>query len=87
MENSDVKCGEGHAHLITDIRFRPNSMVFATSSFDRTVMLWDAAKVLPRFSIPSSWQMSLSVISFTSSIHLRNSSQHSQINQDMYSQV
>ncbi|XP_070051673.1 transcriptional corepressor LEUNIG-like [Nicotiana tomentosiformis] len=44
VENSDVKCGEGHAHLITDIRFRPNSMVFATSSFDRTVMLWDAAK-------------------------------------------
>ncbi|XP_070023924.1 transcriptional corepressor LEUNIG_HOMOLOG-like isoform X1 [Nicotiana sylvestris] len=44
VEHSDVKCGEGHAHLITDIRFRPNSMVFATSSFDRTVMLWDAAK-------------------------------------------
>nr|XP_033509428.1 transcription initiation factor TFIID subunit 5-like isoform X3 [Nicotiana tomentosiformis] len=44
VENSDVKCGEGHAHLITDIRFRPNSMMFASSSFDRTVMLWDAAK-------------------------------------------
>ncbi|OIT28008.1 transcriptional corepressor leunig [Nicotiana attenuata] len=44
VEHSDVKCGEGHAHLITDIRFRPNSMMFATSSFDRTVMLWDAAK-------------------------------------------
>ncbi|MCD7461939.1 hypothetical protein HAX54_047424 [Datura stramonium] len=39
-----VYSGEGHAHHITDIRFRPNSTVFATSSFDRTVKIWDAAK-------------------------------------------
>lgn len=46
LENNDVNTGEGHAHLVTDIRFTPNSRVFATSSFDRTVMIWDAAKVL-----------------------------------------
>nr|XP_016508269.1 PREDICTED: transcriptional corepressor LEUNIG_HOMOLOG-like isoform X1 [Nicotiana tabacum] len=44
LENNDVNTGEGHAHLVTDIRFKPNSTVFATSSFDRTVMIWDAAK-------------------------------------------
>ncbi|XP_070051671.1 transcriptional corepressor LEUNIG-like [Nicotiana tomentosiformis] len=43
LENNDVNTGEGHAHLVTDIRFKPNSTVFATSSFDRTVMIWDAA--------------------------------------------
>ncbi|CAN4078916.1 unnamed protein product [Withania somnifera] len=41
--NNNVYSGEGHAHHITDIRFRPNSTVFATSSFDRTVKIWDAA--------------------------------------------
>lgn len=46
LENNDVNTGKGHAHLVTDIRFTPNSRVFATSSFDRTVMIWDAAKVL-----------------------------------------
>lgn len=51
LENNDVNTGEGHAHLVTDIRFTPNSRVFATSSFDRTVMIWDAAKVVPLFSI------------------------------------
>ncbi|KAK1308329.1 Transcriptional corepressor LEUNIG [Acorus calamus] len=35
---------EGHALIITDIRFRPSSTQLATSSFDRTVRLWDAAK-------------------------------------------
>ncbi|XP_070051648.1 transcriptional corepressor LEUNIG_HOMOLOG isoform X2 [Nicotiana tabacum] len=44
LENNDVNTGKGHAHLVTDIRFTPNSRVFATSSFDRTVMIWDAAK-------------------------------------------
>ncbi|XP_059277176.1 transcriptional corepressor LEUNIG_HOMOLOG-like isoform X2 [Lycium ferocissimum] len=29
---------------VTDVHFRPNSMVFATSSFDRTVKIWNAAK-------------------------------------------
>ncbi|XP_052202563.1 transcriptional corepressor LEUNIG-like [Diospyros lotus] len=37
-----IKHGEGHFGLITDIRFRPSSSFFATSSFDRTVQIWDA---------------------------------------------
>ncbi|KAK4354035.1 hypothetical protein RND71_026229 [Anisodus tanguticus] len=44
LGNGNVNSGEGHAHFVTDIRFRPNSTVFATSSFDRTVKIWDAAK-------------------------------------------
>ncbi|XP_050287033.1 transcriptional corepressor LEUNIG-like isoform X1 [Quercus robur] len=38
-----IDTAEGHSHLITDVRFRPSSTIFATSSFDRTVKLWDAA--------------------------------------------
>ncbi|KAI3787890.1 hypothetical protein L2E82_00386 [Cichorium intybus] len=34
---------EEHQHLITDIRFRPNSSQFATASFDMSVRIWDAA--------------------------------------------
>ncbi|KAJ7957724.1 Transcriptional corepressor LEUNIG [Quillaja saponaria] len=34
---------EEHALIITDVRFRPNSTQLATSSFDTTVRLWDAA--------------------------------------------
>ncbi|KAG9143520.1 hypothetical protein Leryth_015946 [Lithospermum erythrorhizon] len=34
---------EEHQHLITDIRFRPNSTQLATASFDQSVRLWDAA--------------------------------------------
>ncbi|KAK9088079.1 hypothetical protein Syun_030473 [Stephania yunnanensis] len=33
---------EEHSLLITDVRFRPNSTQLATSSFDRTVRLWNA---------------------------------------------
>ncbi|KAK4352908.1 hypothetical protein RND71_028426 [Anisodus tanguticus] len=44
LGNDNVDSGEGHSHSVTDIRFRPNSTVFATSSFDRTVKIWDAAK-------------------------------------------
>ncbi|MCD7469096.1 hypothetical protein HAX54_007889 [Datura stramonium] len=44
LDNYEVNCGEGHAHVITDVRFKPNSTVFATSSFDKTVMIWDATK-------------------------------------------
>ncbi|CAN4084085.1 unnamed protein product [Withania somnifera] len=43
LGNNNVYSGEGHAHHVTDIRFRPNSTMFATSSFDRTVKIWDAA--------------------------------------------
>ncbi|XP_024158090.1 transcriptional corepressor LEUNIG_HOMOLOG isoform X1 [Rosa chinensis] len=45
METFDVvKTFEEHSHLITDVRFRPNSTTFATSSFDRNVKIWDAAR-------------------------------------------
>eukprot|EP00252_Welwitschia_mirabilis_P005203 TRINITY_DN1568_c0_g6_i2.p1 TRINITY_DN1568_c0_g6~~TRINITY_DN1568_c0_g6_i2.p1 ORF type:complete len:882 (-),score=202.48 TRINITY_DN1568_c0_g6_i2:799-3444(-) len=33
---------EEHSFLITDVRFSPNSTRLATSSFDRTVKVWDA---------------------------------------------
>ncbi|KAL1289178.1 hypothetical protein HN51_057849 [Arachis hypogaea] len=39
-----VTTTEGHSHLITDVRFRPSSTIFATSSFDRSIKLWDAAR-------------------------------------------
>ncbi|KAM7254730.1 hypothetical protein ACFE04_019971 [Oxalis oulophora] len=39
-----VKSTEGHSLLITDIGFCPNSSVFATSSFDKTVKIWDYTK-------------------------------------------
>ncbi|XP_068653907.1 transcriptional corepressor LEUNIG_HOMOLOG-like [Aristolochia californica] len=32
-----------HSLVITDIRFKPNSTFFATSSYDTTVKIWDAA--------------------------------------------
>ncbi|ONI10470.1 hypothetical protein PRUPE_4G049300 [Prunus persica] len=45
METFDFdKTSEGHSLLITDIRFQPNSTIFATSSFDKTVKIWDAAR-------------------------------------------
>ncbi|KAK4373053.1 hypothetical protein RND71_008437 [Anisodus tanguticus] len=44
LGNNNVNSGEGHTHHVTDVRFRPNSTVFATSSLDRTVKIWDAAK-------------------------------------------
>ncbi|XP_052152403.1 transcriptional corepressor LEUNIG_HOMOLOG-like isoform X1 [Oryza glaberrima] len=40
---------EEHAVIITDVRFRPNSNQLATSSFDRTIKLWNAAD--PGFSL------------------------------------
>jgi WD40 repeat protein len=36
---------EEHTLIITDVRFRPNSTQLATSSFDTSVRIWDAAKV------------------------------------------
>ncbi|XP_050878222.1 transcriptional corepressor LEUNIG isoform X6 [Lathyrus oleraceus] len=33
---------ETHSLLITDVRFRPGSTIFATSSFDKSVRVWDA---------------------------------------------
>lgn len=37
---------EEHQFVITDIRFRPNSTQLATASYDKSVRLWDAAKVI-----------------------------------------
>lgn len=36
---------EEHTLIISDVRFRPNSTQLATSSFDSTIRLWDAAQV------------------------------------------
>jgi WD40 repeat protein len=36
---------EEHSLLITDVRFSPNSTRLATSSFDKTVRVWDAENV------------------------------------------
>lgn len=36
---------EEHTLIISDVRFRPNSTQLATSSFDATIRLWDAAQV------------------------------------------
>ncbi|PIA40164.1 hypothetical protein AQUCO_02500100v1 [Aquilegia coerulea] len=40
---------EEHSLIITDVRFRPNSTQLATSSFDRTVKLWNASE--PNFCL------------------------------------
>ncbi|KAL5208360.1 hypothetical protein ABZP36_032795 [Zizania latifolia] len=40
---------EEHNGIITDVRFKPNSTQLATSSFDRTIKLWNAAD--PGFSL------------------------------------
>jgi WD40 repeat protein len=46
METLQTECNpEEHTHIITDVRFRPNSTQLATSSFDSSVRLWDAAGV------------------------------------------
>ncbi|XVE84765.1 hypothetical protein DITRI_Ditri17bG0039000 [Diplodiscus trichospermus] len=45
METLQTECTpEEHTHIITDVRFRPNSTQLATSSFDTTVRIWDAAQ-------------------------------------------
>nr|KJB30144.1 hypothetical protein B456_005G131200 [Gossypium raimondii] len=50
METLKTDCTtEEHTHIITDICFRPNSTQLATSSFDTTVRIWDAAQ--PSYSI------------------------------------
>jgi WD40 repeat protein len=46
MENFQTQyLPEEHGLIITDVRFRPNSSQLATSSFDRTIKLWNAADV------------------------------------------
>ncbi|KAJ9154025.1 hypothetical protein P3X46_027404 [Hevea brasiliensis] len=50
METLQTECTpEEHNHIITDVRFRPNTTQLATSSFDTSVRLWDA--VDPRYSL------------------------------------
>ncbi|CAL0309334.1 unnamed protein product [Lupinus luteus] len=45
MENFEcVTTPEEHSLLITDVRFRANSTIFATSSFDTSIRIWDAAR-------------------------------------------
>lgn len=36
---------EEHSHLITDVRFGPSIPRIATSSFDKTVRVWDVENV------------------------------------------
>ncbi|GLJ49376.1 hypothetical protein SUGI_1044600 [Cryptomeria japonica] len=52
---------EEHQFLITDVRFSPNSTRLATSSFDRTVKIWDADN--PNFSFRTFIGHSASVMS------------------------
>lgn len=64
MENFQTESTpDDHNHIITDVRFRPNSTQLATSSFDKTVRIWDAAKVC---SLPFSLFLLLSSSSFSS---------------------
>ncbi|XP_055819987.1 transcriptional corepressor LEUNIG-like isoform X2 [Solanum dulcamara] len=44
LGNNKAYSVQGHTDHVADVRFRPNSTVFATSSFDRTVKIWDATK-------------------------------------------
>jgi len=39
---------ESHSQLVTEVQFHPSSELFATSSFDKTVQLWDAVRVSAR---------------------------------------
>ncbi|KAK4585720.1 hypothetical protein RGQ29_023098 [Quercus rubra] len=51
---------EEHGMIITDVRFRPNSTQLATSSFDTTVRIWDAANYVSQpFTGHASHVMSL----------------------------
>lgn len=52
---------EEHNLLITDVRFSPNSARLATSSFDRTVRVWDANN--PSYSLRTFTGHSTSVMS------------------------
>ncbi|KAK5826973.1 hypothetical protein PVK06_021906 [Gossypium arboreum] len=36
--------GESHSLPISDVRFKPNSTMVATSSYDKTVQIWDSAE-------------------------------------------
>jgi len=38
-----------HKAVITDVRFRPNSLQLATASMDKSVRLWDTTNVMDFF--------------------------------------
>ncbi|XP_052478853.1 transcriptional corepressor LEUNIG_HOMOLOG-like [Gossypium raimondii] len=63
METLKTECTpEENTHIITDIRFRPNSTQLATSSFDATVRVWDAAQpsyCMWKFTVHTAQVMSL----------------------------
>nr|DAD22844.1 TPA_asm: hypothetical protein HUJ06_024307 [Nelumbo nucifera] len=40
------RSSEDHSLLITDVRFKPNSNLLATSSFDKTIQIWDASDTI-----------------------------------------
>jgi len=44
-ENSPAE----HKAVITDVRFRPNSLQLATASMDKSVRLWDTTNVMDFF--------------------------------------
>ncbi|KAI5657111.1 hypothetical protein M9H77_25904 [Catharanthus roseus] len=44
VEDFSLNTVSGHSDIITDVRFQPNSTVFGTCSFDKTVLIWDAYK-------------------------------------------
>lgn len=43
---------EEHSQLITDVRFSPSMARLATSSFDKTVRVWDADTVSSFYLFP-----------------------------------
>ena len=69
MDTSDViAMPEAHENIITDLRFNPcssNVAIFATSSSDQTVRVWDAATVSCYLSL-SSHLVDFSIYSTTS---------------------
>jgi WD40 repeat protein len=44
---------EEHSQLITDVRFSPSTPRLATSSFDKTVRVWDVDNVSIQFMFPT----------------------------------
>ncbi|KAH1054966.1 hypothetical protein J1N35_033031 [Gossypium stocksii] len=43
-DHSKFVTNESHSLPISDIRFKPNSTIVATSSYDKTVRIWDSAE-------------------------------------------
>ncbi|KAJ7968579.1 Transcriptional corepressor LEUNIG-like protein [Quillaja saponaria] len=72
METFDfVTTSEDHSLLITDVRFRPSSTVFATSSFDRTVNIWDSARGHVKDVLSICWDLSGKYIASVSEDSIR----------------